>query len=153
MASAPRVFLVRHAKAEKDHPGGDSARRLTEEGRERFRRLLADLGARVRPLRILTSPLERARETAEILAAAAGAPVEEEPGLAGGRSTGREILRLAERAGDGTALVGHNPELGEAIALAAGGAEQEVKPGAVAALDLLPGGPRLAWIRSPTKGR
>jgi len=100
--------------------------------------------------RILTSPAARARETAEILAAATGAPLEVSPALASGRSDGRALLRLAAETGAGAALVGHNPELAEAVILAAG-REEEVKPGAIAALDLLPGGPALAWLRRPPK--
>jgi phosphohistidine phosphatase len=76
--------------------------------------------------------------------------VEEHPALASGTSGGREILELAARAGAGAALVGHNPELAEAVAIAAG-REEELKPGAVAAVDLLAGSPRLAWLRRPPK--
>jgi phosphohistidine phosphatase len=147
-AVLPRVFLVRHAKAEKESPGGDAARRLTAEGRERFRLLLAELAGSLPVTRILSSPLARALETAELLAAATGAPVEEEEALASGRSDGRALLALARAAGGGAALVGHNPELAEAVARAAG-REAEVKPGAVAAVDLGPQGPRLAWLRRP----
>jgi phosphohistidine phosphatase len=145
-----RVFLVRHAKAEKEHPDGDEARRLTGEGRERFRRLLGELGPSLEVTRVLTSPLARARETAELLAAATGAPIDEEEALAAGRSDGRGLLALARRAGPGAALVGHNPELAEAVALAAGRAE-EVKPGAIAALDLGEDEARLGWIRQPPR--
>jgi phosphohistidine phosphatase len=148
--AAPRIFLVRHAKAEKESPGGDSRRRLTAEGRNRFAALLRQLGDELAATRVLTSPHARARETAELLAQAAGCPVEEEQALASGSSGGRQILELAARAGAGAALVGHNPELAEAVGLAAG-REEEVKPGAVAAVDLLPGGPRLAWLRRPPK--
>lgn len=149
-ARHPRVYLVRHAKAEKEHPAGDGARRLTAEGRERFRRLLSALPRSLTVARILTSPLARARETAELLSASTGAPIEEEAALASGRSTGKDLLQLAQRAGDGAALVGHNPELAEAVALAAG-REEEVKPGAIAALDLRPAGPALVWLEKPPK--
>ncbi len=145
-----RVYLVRHAKAERDHPGGDAARPLSAEGRERFERLLRELRRELAVTAVHTSPLLRARETAGLLAAATGAPLVEEPELASGRSTGSALLRLARAAGDGCALVGHNPEIAEAVALAAGRAE-EVKPGTVAAVDLRPGGPHLAWLRRPPK--
>lgn len=147
-ARPPRVYLVRHAKAEAGHPRGDAARRLTADGVERFRRLLSSLEPRPAVDRILASPLVRARETALLLAGATGGRVEEEPAAASGRSTGRELLALLREAGDATALVGHNPEVAEAVALAAGRTE-EVKPGTVAAVDLLPSGPRLAWLRRP----
>jgi phosphohistidine phosphatase len=150
MAPRARVYLVRHAKAEAEHDRGDAARRLTAEGRERFRGLLAELRGDLRVGRILTSPYVRARQTAELLGAVAGRPVEEERALESGRSTGRELLRLAEEAGPGTVLVGHNPEIAEAVSLAAGRVE-EVKPGSVAAIDLSPAGPALAWLRRPPR--
>ncbi|WP_242344692.1 hypothetical protein [Anaeromyxobacter terrae] len=49
----------------------------------------------------------------------------------------------------GTALVGHNPEIAEAVALAAGRG-LPVPPGTVAALEIAPDGlVALAWIRPP----
>jgi len=67
------LYLVRHAVAEErgaDWPD-DSQRPLTAEGSKRWRREahgLAALGAR--PDLILTSPFTRARQTADLLAAA-----------------------------------------------------------------------------------
>ena len=142
-----RVYLVRHAKAEKSSPpGGDAARRLTPEGRAAF---AAHARALALPLRrIVTSPAVRARETAELLAAATGAPVEEDEALASGASSGKELLALARKASDAVAFVGHNPELAEAVALAAGG-EREVPPGSVAALEVDASGVALTWVRAP----
>lgn len=144
-----RVYLVRHAKAEPGDGQGDAARRLTPEGRARFEAHVRGLGQRLRVTRIVTSPFTRARETADLLARATGAPVEEESELASGASTGKAILRLARDAGDGTALVGHNPEMAEAIALACG-REREVKPGAVAELEVsAEGDATLGWLELP----
>jgi phosphohistidine phosphatase len=143
-----RVYLVRHAKAEKDAPGGDPARRLTPEGRQAFTALAAALRDRLRLARVVTSPYARARETAELLARGTGIGVEEDPDLASGRIEGRAILAAARLAGDGAALVGHNPEIAEAIALAAG-EERKVRPGTIAAVDLGDDRPRLAWLESP----
>jgi phosphohistidine phosphatase len=145
--AAHRVYLVRHAKAE-DRAADDAGRRLTPVGRARFERLLGTLGGRLAVARIATSPLTRARQTAELLARAARAPVDEDPRLASGACGGRELLDLARRAAPGTALVGHNPELAEAVALAAG-RELEVPPGAVAALDVRARGVALAWLEAP----
>ncbi len=146
-----RVYLVRHAKAEESHAGGDAARRLTDAGRERFRALLASLRPRLAVTAIVTSPFGRARETADLLAKVTGAPVSEDEALASGQSSGRELLALAGRAAAGTALVGHNPEFAEAVALAAG-REEKVKPGTVAALDVDDGTLALAWIERPPAG-
>jgi phosphohistidine phosphatase len=149
---AGRVYLVRHAAAEPASPAGDAGRRLTAAGGDAFTALVRALaselegGAAIR--RILASPLVRALETAALLAGATGAPVEEEPALRSGASSGAELLALARRAGAGAALVGHNPEIAHAIARAAG-RDVAVPAGAIAAVDLADAGPRLAWLREP----
>jgi phosphohistidine phosphatase len=148
-AASVRFYLVRHGRAEATNPGGDAARRLLREAREalteHFRALERD---ELELDRILTSPFVRARETAELLTAATGAPLEESDALASGRSSGAELLRLGARLGRGVALVGHNPEMAEAISAAAG-RKVDVPPGAVAAIELEGEGFRLAWSRAP----
>jgi phosphohistidine phosphatase len=144
-----RFFLVRHGRAEGTNPGGDAARRLLLEGREELTEHFRALSWKLTVDRVFTSPYVRARETAVILAAAVGVPVEAEESLASGRSTGAELLRLAVRLGRGTALVGHNPELADAISLAAG-EKLDVPPGAVAAIEVEGDGYRLTWLRAPS---
>ncbi len=146
-----RVYLVRHAKAEPHGGGDDDARRLTPEGRARFTALVHGLRARLQVSRVLTSPLVRARETAEILSRATGAQLEASPRLAAGRSGATELLAMARAAADGTALVGHNPELAEALAHLGEG-DLEVKPGAIAALDVGRDEITLAWLELPPRG-
>lgn len=143
-----RLYLVRHALAEGNHPLGDAARRLTPDGRAAFRARAEALAAEVKVGRILTSPYARARETAELLGAVTGAAVEAEEALGSGRSTAQELLRIARVRGDGTMLVGHNPEISDAVAFVAG-REVPVPPGTVACLEVEDEGswPRLAWIR------
>ncbi len=143
-----RFYLVRHGEAEKGTGASDAERRLTPAGRAAFEALARALAPSVRLARILTSPYRRARETAAILGAATGVPVEVELALAAGRSTGPELLALARAAGGGVALVGHNPEMAEAVILAAG-RDEKVPAGAVAAVEARTGGPRLAWLRTP----
>jgi len=140
------VYLVRHAEAA---PGGvDADRRLTAAGRNAFANLLPALGARLAVKRILSSPFLRARQTAELLARWSGVPVETHDDLASGHDGGRELLALARGQADGTALVGHNPEVAEALQLA-GATSPAVPPGTVAALDFSGTAPRLLWVRSP----
>jgi phosphohistidine phosphatase len=146
--SVHRVYLVRHAKAEPQGAGRDDERRLTRDGRTRFTALVGALADRLRVTRVVTSPLVRARQTAEILAAATGAAVEEEPRLASGCSGPRELLAMLRGAAPGTALVGHNPEIAEALAQVAD-LDLEVKPGAVAALDVDGDALALAWFEAP----
>ncbi len=142
------VYLVRHGKAEKAGGGPDAARRLTPDGRRELEAHLRALAPGLEVSRILASPYARALESAEILASATGAPVEEAPWLASGASDGSAVLELGRAAAAGAALVGHNPEMADAVALAAGRGV-DVPAGAVAALDLGPGGPRLLWLRAP----
>jgi phosphohistidine phosphatase len=142
------TYLIRHAEAGAGVGLKDADRRITERGRVGFERLLASLGPSISVRHILASPFLRARETAGILGQATGAPVEPSDDLASGHSTGRELLALARQAGPGAALVGHNPEIADALA-AAGGVGAPVPPGTVAALDLAGPRPRLLWIRSP----
>lgn len=143
-----RFYLVRHGEAEKGTAASDIERRLTPAGRAAFEALARALAPSVRLARIVTSPYRRARETAAILGAATGVPVEVESALAAGRSTGPELLALARAAGGGVALVCHNPEMAEAVILAAGG-DRAVPPGTVAAVESGPEGRRLAWLRTP----
>lgn len=149
-AHAHRVYLVRHARAEPQR-GDDAARRLTAEGRAEFHRLLAALGGRLAPRRVVTSPYVRALQTAQLLASGTGAPVAEDARLASGASGGPELVAMLLAAAPGTALVGHNPEIAEALARVAG-KDLEVKPGAIAALDVDGKELRLAWLEAPPHG-
>jgi phosphohistidine phosphatase len=143
-----RFYLVRHGRAEARHPQGDAARRLLPDGRATFAAHARALAGELSVTRIAASPYARAVETADLLAEVTGAPVAEDGALGSGESDGRALLRHGRYLGDGSALVGHNPELAEAIALAAG-RQLEVPPGAVAAIDEDGGVFRLAWLRAP----
>ncbi len=130
-----RVYLCRHAKAAPGEP--DEARELTGKGR----RQAAELGERLAslpepPVVVLSSPLVRARQTAEAIAAATGAPLELERRLAPGATV--EDLRdaVAGRAGP-LATVGHQPDCSE-IAFAVTGVDPGFSPGAMAQLDVEP---------------
>jgi phosphohistidine phosphatase len=124
------LYLVRHGIAADAAPGfPDHARPLTAEGRERFRRLakaFARLGEP--PDLIFTSPLVRAVQTAELLAGAIGRDdvgvLEQlEPQV----PAAELFAEVGRRAKDGqsVALVGHDPQMSAAVALAAGLAPQE----------------------------
>ncbi|HET8725795.1 MAG TPA: histidine phosphatase family protein, partial [Anaeromyxobacteraceae bacterium] len=115
---ASLAYLVRHAEAAAG--GADADRRLTAAGRAAFTDLAVGLGPLLAVKRILSSPFRRARETAGLLSRATGAPDAVEDELASGHFGGRELLALLRDRGPGVALVGHNPEVAEAIALAAG---------------------------------
>ena len=65
-----QIYLLRHGIAEESAPGRpDAERALTDEGREKLRRVLRRAkAAKVAPTLILSSPYRRALETAEIAA-------------------------------------------------------------------------------------
>ncbi len=112
------LFLIRHAKAvEKDAPLDDGHRPLTPRGRRDARELgelLRDAGVKLDAL--ITSPLVRAVETAELVAV--GMKYHEALDVAPELGTGRHPQAVVEevlmpRAGlDAVALVGHEPQLG-----------------------------------------
>jgi phosphohistidine phosphatase len=111
------ILLVRHGRAVEEAPGlGDEGRWLTAKGRKRTRKVARWLGAREKrtPTAIWTSPLVRAVQTAEIVAAEIGLEGEVEAceALRPGRDPGDLVARLHEQPKDGVlALVGHEPSL------------------------------------------
>ena len=127
-----RLFLIRHAKAEPNVGRGDYERRLTGRGRDDAKRVAAALAARrILPDILIHSGAARAKETAEIFAAAWRGKVElkEDAGLYDASlatllAHTRALADEHKRVG----LVGHNPGLGElATALTVSGAEPEVR--------------------------
>ena len=138
-----RLLIVRHAIAvPRGAPGvPDAERPLTPRGRRRFESAAGGL-ARVmpRPDAVLTSPWKRARQTAEILAAAFGRlEPKDTPALAGG-SFETLVHVLGAYPEDATvAVVGHEPWLSALLARLVGSSEDqrlEFKKGGVALVDL-----------------
>jgi phosphohistidine phosphatase len=153
------LYLVRHAIAvphgTPDIP--DDQRPLTTKGRKRMRlisRGLLRLG--VMPDRIVTSPLPRARETAEIVAAALGIAnrLETSDSLHAGRDAASLRDWVLARGEDRLMIVGHNPGFSELLGLLATGLTDpllcDLKKGGVAALAArADGGFALDWIAQP----
>lgn len=113
-----RLLVVRHAIAE-DRVAfaatgkNDDERPLTDEGRRRMEQGARGLKQLVPVLDLVaTSPLVRAAQTAEILAAAYdGVTVEQVPALAAGGDPEPVVEWLrGRRAGDTVAVVGHEPD-------------------------------------------
>ena len=153
------LLLIRHATAVPRGTAGipDAKRPLTEEGQAEF--LVAARGlVRIvqRPDVLLTSPLLRARVTAEIAARAfdLGKP-RREPALARGSVDAIVAALKPHPAGATVALVGHEPLLGELLARLLGAspdARLAFEKGGAALVDL-PDGPssagRLVWFLGP----
>jgi phosphohistidine phosphatase len=69
------LILIRHGKAEDTNPGGDRARELVAKGRQQAHRAAKLLKhADILPEIVLTSPLVRARQTADEFCETAGIP-------------------------------------------------------------------------------
>jgi phosphohistidine phosphatase SixA len=121
-----RLFLVRHAEAAPGEP--DELRPLTPAGRAVAR----DLGERLASEHldaVVSSPLLRARETAEQIARAAGLTPEADERLAPG-ATAEDLKAVIEGRGDTVVAVGHQPDC-SALLLVLSGRELDFAPGAV----------------------
>jgi phosphohistidine phosphatase len=156
------LLVVRHAIAfERDASRwrDDRKRPLTPEGRRRFRRAAEGLARLVeQPARVLTSPLVRAVETAQILANAIGWPKAVECAeLAPQCTPARTLERLRTEQAERLAIVGHEPHLsrfvGACIAGSGARLDLEMKKGGVACLrfekDLKAGGATLLMLLPP----
>jgi len=160
MPGSYELFLIRHGLAEErgDAWPDDTKRPLTEEGMSSLRkeaRGLARLGVAFDI--VLTSPLVRARQTAEIVAAGFDPRphVATIDSLAPGAPYAAVIAELEKHMRKGRiALVGHEPALGELAARLIGTRHPiAFKKGAVCRIDvdtLPPAGPgSLRWFLTP----
>ncbi len=126
-----RVFLVRHAEAAPGSP--DDLRPLTDAGRVAARALGDELAAR-HPNAVVSSPLLRARQTADAIARATGVDASAHEGLAPGATL--ETLRSAlEGLGATVVAVGHQPDCGEILETLTG-ERRPFAPGGYAELEL-----------------
>jgi phosphohistidine phosphatase len=126
-----RLLIVRHAEAASGSP--DELRPLTPEGREHARAV----GARLRKEgfaadAVLSSPLLRARQTAEALRL--GAP-EVDDRLAPGASP-LDLRDAAAGRGETVVVVGHQPDCSKAVAALSGGEEPAFPPCAHALVEV-----------------
>jgi phosphohistidine phosphatase len=141
------LLVIRHAIAldaaewARDH-ADDAGRPLTPEGRKKMKRVVRGLHSLVPAIDVLaTSPLTRAMQTADIVAAGYdGLKPVTLPALAPGQS----VPALSEwldrqRRRDSVAIVGHEPSLSRGVSWLLAGAERsfiEIKKGAVCLLRL-----------------
>ena len=145
------LIFFRHGLA--DWPnwrGSDDDRPLNEAGREETQRVAAYLRALgIEPQRVLTSPLPRASQTAEIVAEHLDAPLETTKQL-DKRFTVRALEKLLDPKLDRLVLVGHEPNFSEVVKDLAGG-DIKLRKSGVARLTLnrkkMRG--RLEWLLTP----
>lgn len=138
-----QLILLRHGKAEDRHPEGDRFRALMEKGYLQARRAgeLLKASGDV-PEIVLTSPLVRTRQTAEIFCEAAGIPGPVVQGwLACGMDPESALSELkAYRDFGRVMIVGHEPDFSTLLQWVLGteGGWLEMKKGALACLDIRP---------------
>jgi phosphohistidine phosphatase len=160
MGARRTLYLVRHAIAEERGPRwpDDRLRPLSAEGAARMRRAVRGLEALDEPIEvILTSPLTRAVQTAEILARglAARPDVVRIDALAPGTPPARLARALAAHGKpEAMALVGHEPDLGQLAAWLIGAASPlEFRKGGACRIETTDWPPgrdsRLVWFATP----
>lgn len=154
------ICLVRHAIAgERGAPGyeDDSRRSLTPQGRARMEEAAAGLVRLFTPQVVLTSPMVRAMETAEVLRKAYGLG---KPRTCDALATGDHdgvLAALEETDAGSIALVGHEPWTSELLSYLLTGERSRMaavfKKGAAAlvrsAADPAPGNCWLEWLIQP----
>jgi phosphohistidine phosphatase len=155
-----KLYFVRHASAARKATwtDDDDLRPLTHVGRERFSTAVAALmlAQALDPEIIVTSPLVRAQQTAELLgkALATPAPIQQDARL--GHTFDVKALAeiLAEhRELSSFAIVGHNPSFAAVLSAVTGGIDVDVRKGAIALVTIPdPAEPigRLLWLAPPT---
>jgi phosphohistidine phosphatase len=159
-----QLLVIRHAIAENRatfaQTGQDDGQRpLTDEGRRRMEIAARGLRSLVGSLDLVAaSPLTRARETAEIVAAAfGGSPVETSVALSPGRSPDEVVEWLKHHAAlERVAVVGHEPDLSDLVSyllLDEGTSFFVFKKGGACLLEFAgrigPGDANLRWLLRP----
>jgi len=155
-----RLYFIRHATASRKGTwlSDDDLRPLTRTGRQRFgvaANSLVETGS-LTPDLILTSPLVRARQTADILGKAlqGKTPVVEDARLGHGFDLdGLEAVLTEHATVRSIAIVGHNPSFTTVLSAVVGDADLEVRKGSVALVELEGTSPvsgRLLWLAPPT---
>lgn len=127
---------MRHGHAESATGGqSDQTRKLTPEGLARIKQQAQGLARGDFPVQIvLTSPFDRARQTAEVFAAALGAPLETDDLLAAGASLD-DVAELLDRyPNEEVMLVGHQPDLGQLVD-ALTGCSLPIQPGTLVVVE------------------
>jgi phosphohistidine phosphatase len=155
-----RIYFLRHGKAAArgEWRGGDGLRPLTDEGERLMRAEAPAIGRVTRGLElIVTSPLVRARRTAEIVADALGMNhlLLDDDGLAHGLDAQVLAGIVAAHPGvESLMVVGHEPDFSWTIAGLIGGGRVDMKKGGLARVDVRGPGLEdgvLAWLLTPSQ--
>lgn len=153
------LYIMRHGIAYEPYEwqGSDATRPLTEKGKERANQVLEKLVAekKLRVEALFSSPLARARETAEIAGRVLGLEVQLLDALACGSSLTalKKAFREPDSLPERLMLVGHEPDCGALVGDLAGDPKPDYafKKSGVAHLvgEFKAGGMKLKWLLAP----
>jgi phosphohistidine phosphatase len=150
------LWLGRHGDAvDADASGSDFNRQLSDLGRFQVRQMAQWLMSREEtPQLVLHSPLVRARQTAELIAAEIPGVVKmAEPLLAPGFSTAELLRRLNDSGVQRIVCIGHQPDIGRILEELTGG-RMAVSPGTLAGIEFYGLAAKecgyLRWLADPT---
>jgi len=150
-----RLYFFRHGIAEDFvEAAPDSARALTREGNARTKAMARVLlAAGVKPRRLYTSPLLRARQTADIVAQVLGVKVTVRKAVAPGFDVEAvAALITGLRNMDEVMFIGHEPDFSTIVSQLVGGGDIIMKKGGVARVDIGTQHPprgALVWLLAP----
>ena len=149
------LYFLRHGDAGEARPTDDEQRPLTDSGVAALR-AAGPLWRRLnlRPDAVLSSPLTRALQTAELLCEAIGGRPTADDRLAPGASWG-DFARAMAAVPDARRVlfVGHEPDLSRAIVELTGAASVRMRKGGLACLEFYgvpeAGSGEIAWLIDP----
>lgn len=152
-----RLYFMRHGEAEERDPHrSDAERALTPQGEDEMRRVAAGVQALKLEFDILlSSPLVRARQTAEHVARTLD--IEDRltitPVLGGGCRMG-DLQTLLKNCSTRSRvlLIGHEPDFSMLVGSLIGGGIVRIRKASLACLDVAvvqPGGAELRWLLNP----
>lgn len=151
------LYFLRHGKAGQPRPHDDDARGLTPKGVAALR-AAAPVWRRlkVRPDVVISSPLPRALQTAELFVEGVGldSPPAVDDRLRPGADWADMAAAAAEHPGAQQVMfVGHEPDLSSAVEELTGAAAIRLRKGGLAAVECPeapePGSGELAWLIDP----
>lgn len=166
------LYLMRHADAgvSRDNPALDAKRGLVKEGKQQCMLMGGVLvGLRAQIDVVISSPLKRARQTAQFVATEIGVetPILNSPALAPDADYAAFQQLLSEHSSrEGILVVGHNPNLHQFLArllsgngngnghhVPQGGGCIRLRKGSIARVDLARRPAQLQWLIDPRLAR
>jgi phosphohistidine phosphatase len=149
------LYFLRHGKAGSPRATNDDARELSKAGVAAMR-AAAPLWRRLnlRPDVVLSSPLPRALQTAELFCDAVGGSPTADDRLRPGASWGDLARAMAAHADARRVMfVGHEPDLSAAVGELTGAVSVRMRTGGLACVEFYgipePGGGEIAWLIDP----